>query len=457
MLDADRSFADAQPHQVSTTLGKMINQTLKKFKNQFHLAKSAAKQISNDNFSLKMKFDKDKGFSNSFEIPPEKRISRFVACVQPFADPESTLYFKKIWGLIIESNVEGLDIDKDVIDVEFEKIEKGPIAINIDIGKFNALDLYLVYSKGEFFNEKKEQKKIIQEFKKNPIISQILLYQFYDYSYVVYNACAYLYVLIRQIEKLKVSIEQVDSDEKNDFCCIYCLTKQGNFTSYEHVFPEAFGNKELILPPGNVCDRCNNEILSQLDSNLVNHDIFSFLRVLFVNYNPKTGKFPEAKFQNLKIEKTQPRKLVFNEQRRNKDSFIVEKQKNGTVNVKFNMVGRVPFDPIILSRSLYKIALGLVCLQFGNEVALSEKFNDSRDFIMGREKYFCNNLFISTNCIPDPSVGAHISLLNPGCIVIFKIFGITLIINLENAPIIEMNEMLRSAFFQCFPLSKLAD
>lgn len=427
--------------------------TLKKFKNQFHLARKAAMLISKDKFSLKIKFDKNESLSTNLDIPPEESISRFVTCVRPFADPSNHLYFKKIWRQIVESDAPGFKIDKETIDNAFRKIEKGPIAIKLDTRNFNALDLFLIYSKGEFFSDRSEEAKIIAEFKKNPILGQLLLYQFYDYSYEVFNACSYLYGLIRQLEKLLPDEVSPIRDTQNDFCCIYCLSKTNSFTSYEHVYPQAFGNTEIILTPGNVCDSCNNEILSQLDDSLVNHDIFSFLRVLFVTYNPKTGKFPKAKYQNISIEKTQPRKLEFIEQSGAKNSFVVDQKENGTVNIKVNTKGRVPFNPIVLSKSLYKIALGLICWQHGADMALDKRFNTARDFIIGKRLDFPNNLLISMTCTPTPLVEGHHNISNPGTVFIMKIFGVILIFNLEEAPLLEMNEHFQALNFKCFALA----
>lgn len=47
--------------------------------------------------------------------------------------------------------------------------------------------------------------------------------------------------------------------------CLYCLREDRAFTSVEHVIPEGMGNKEIVLPVGVVCDKCNNGELSKLD------------------------------------------------------------------------------------------------------------------------------------------------------------------------------------------------
>jgi hypothetical protein len=427
--------------------------TLKKFKNQYHLARKAAEHISKDKFSLKMKFDKKEGIRTTLDIPPEGHLARFVACIRPFADPSSPLHFRKIGQLVKESDAPGLKVNKKTIDHFFEKVERGPINIKTDIGVFNALEIFLVYSKGEFFSDQSEEAKIIAQFKKDPLLNQLILYQFYNYSYEVYKACSYLYGLIRQLERLFPDEAIKDQEKQEAFCCIYCLDRNGSFTSHEHVYPESFGNTEIILAPGYVCDLCNNEILSPLDDYLVNHDIFSFLKVFFMDYNPKTGKFPKAKYQNITIEKTRPRDLQIVKQSGKENSLRVEKKENGTFKIKIKTIGRIPFDPVKLARSLYKIALGIICWQHGLDMALNERFNTAREFIIGKRTDFPNNLLIATSCTPAPLVEGHFGISKVGTLFMMNLFAVVLVFNLEKNPHIMMNEYFEAFNFQCFSLT----
>ena len=40
--------------------------------------------------------------------------------------------------------------------------------------------------------------------------------------------------------------------------CIFCKSDSTGSKTIEHVIPESLGNKDHILPPGTVCDACNN-------------------------------------------------------------------------------------------------------------------------------------------------------------------------------------------------------
>jgi hypothetical protein len=51
---------------------------------------------------------------------------------------------------------------------------------------------------------------------------------------------------------------------------LFCLGRDGPFTTCEHIFPEALGNTEerFILPARVVCDPCNNGPLASVDAAL---------------------------------------------------------------------------------------------------------------------------------------------------------------------------------------------
>jgi len=40
--------------------------------------------------------------------------------------------------------------------------------------------------------------------------------------------------------------------------CLFCKCDSSSSRSVEHVIPESLGNHSLTLPPGVVCDNCNN-------------------------------------------------------------------------------------------------------------------------------------------------------------------------------------------------------
>jgi len=428
-----------------------IWQTIEKFKKQYHLAKRTASLISGDKFNLNLNFEQSTGLKSTISLPAEEKLSRFMVCIRPFANPEDDLYFKNIIEFIITNSI---TVNENIIEklkALSSRIERGPINFQLETESYTALDLFLIFSKAEYFDEDKDALKTIENIRKIPIIGQLANFQFHNYAYDVYRMCAELYRIIRDFENENAQEEIVK--ENTNHSCIYCKsTVQTDFNYPEHVFPESLGNTELVLEKGVVCDICNNGILSQLDTHLVEHDAISMLKVLYVPINTKTGKYPKATFQNWKITKRHPRKLILEAQSGSKNSFIDHSTEN-QAKFTINTVGRNKFDPKMLARSLYKISLGVLCLKYGRESVLDQKYDLARDFILGKSKCFPNSLLLTENITPNQHVSCSIYYINNGgTISSFNIFGLKFLLNLEPIPKVEMNEQLMELGAKCFKL-----
>ena len=149
---------------------------------------------------------------------------------------------------------------------------------------------------------------------------------------------------------------------------------------------------------------------------------------------------------NVNIERTGPR-----------DIRIVPKDKTGNIKDKkplgdgwysFKLETRgKTFDPKLLGRALYKIALGLVALEHGNERACDGKYDAARDFIL-RGQGFPNNLLIRTKNTPRPQVRAECWDMPQGTPFAIDIYGLWFLLNVEPVPIMELNEDLIRLHFQ---------
>lgn len=84
--------------------------------------------------------------------------------------------------------------------------------------------------------------------------------------------------------------------------CIFCKNDSGNSTSCEHIIPESLGNTTQILPPGVVCDKCNNYFSRKVEKPFLEtqgiRDLRSFrfitsetLRKAYPNYFLDTHEF----------------------------------------------------------------------------------------------------------------------------------------------------------------------
>lgn len=75
---------------------------------------------------------------------------------------------------------------------------------------------------------------------------------------------------------------------------MFCKTDSSFSESVEHIVPESLGNKEHILPPGVVCDKCNNYFSRAIEKRLLEQPYFSSLRFRNV-IRSKKGKYPTEK------------------------------------------------------------------------------------------------------------------------------------------------------------------
>jgi hypothetical protein len=152
------------------------------------------------------------------------------------------------------------------------------------------------------------------------------------------------------------------------------------------------------------------------------------------------------------IEKRNPRGILITQHSASQKGFVVRKDKD---QVKINMttLGRKNFDPQMLGRSLYKVALGIICWTNGAQMALDKRYDTAREFILGKRP-FPNSLLISKHCVPSPKIEGTHFILNSGTPFEMKIFGIVFFFNLESEPVIQTNPELENMSMQCFSLSE---
>jgi len=60
--------------------------------------------------------------------------------------------------------------------------------------------------------------------------------------------------------------------------CIFCKKDSSKSKSCEHIIPESLGNVEHTLPPGIVCDKCNNYFSLKIEKKMLEQPYFTSLR-----------------------------------------------------------------------------------------------------------------------------------------------------------------------------------
>lgn len=76
--------------------------------------------------------------------------------------------------------------------------------------------------------------------------------------------------------------------------CIFCKSDSRESRSIEHVIPESLGNTEHTLPPGVVCDKCNNYFACKVEGPLLADPYFRYLcfRTAIIS---KKGRAPRVR------------------------------------------------------------------------------------------------------------------------------------------------------------------
>lgn len=184
--------------------------------------------------------------------------------------------------------------------------------------------------------------------------------------------------------------------------CIFCKTTAGPFLSKEHIVPESLGNTKFTLPPGIVCDRCNNGPLALLDDHLIRQEYINFARTWFKVPN-KTGTVPQTRVRNMNISHTDTG--VHIELPNHSPKHLIESppDENGMIHFKLKMRGRKQTvkESRKLARALYKIALEFIAYDFGADEALKEKYDEVRHIVIDKTNDFAGYI-LTTGNKPEP-------------------------------------------------------
>jgi len=74
--------------------------------------------------------------------------------------------------------------------------------------------------------------------------------------------------------------------------CIFCKKDSSDSKSVEHIVPESLGNKDIILKPGIVCDKCNNSLARNVEKPFLDHPCVRLLRSE-KSLKSKKGNYPQ--------------------------------------------------------------------------------------------------------------------------------------------------------------------
>jgi len=402
---------------------------IEKFKHHYHKVRKVIPEFGDNSISsLKIRYQ-DQNLHTEMNTPAHDQTVRLVALMRRFLNSNNDLHYRKIWTYLLDSFSDLIPNEVvEEINKRIERMRIGQMQFKVNDKILTSEGIYNLISEGGYFDDSRAFHQKLDQLANIPIVKGIFWHQFFAYTLDGFYLVSMLFDAVKLIEKS----QEYKLFKRNSLnYCIYCLKRSASFNSEEHIIPESLGNEELILPRGYVCDRCNNGVLSRLDNFLLDFEPISFLRVIYSPYT-KAGKLPTASYQNISIKKTHPRNIVLTA--KDKSGWIknLKEMDDGQVSFSIKIRGR-KFNPKVIGRTLYKIALGMVAYDQGAEVARDPKFDMARAFILKGEN-FPNNLLILRKGEPKPEITVEHQDIPDGTPFLIDIFGVLFLLNLQPRP-----------------------
>ncbi len=170
--------------------------------------------------------------------------------------------------------------------------------------------------------------------------------------------------------------------------CIFCKKDSTKSKSKEHIIPESLGSKNIVLPRGFVCDKCNNYFALKIEKPLLSYPSFRNLRGWY-QVPSKKGKLPTIKGSiaskniDVKFKLDKNKNLDFQPENES-EREVFEEQMNFFSNnenanpIIFELDNEPPKKE--MSRILAKMALEFLCYRLRNEKEMIDFIIDSNHF-----------------------------------------------------------------------------
>jgi hypothetical protein len=172
--------------------------------------------------------------------------------------------------------------------------------------------------------------------------------------------------------------------------CLFCKTPSDYSKSKEHIIPESLGNTDHVLPPGIVCDVCNNYFAVKIEKELQEQDYFKSIRhrndIVSKKGNPIPDKGILVHPEGGKVDVYKGGPGIIGIDSRNKKTLkLVE---DSVVQKLYIPIVQEPEkDNVILSRFIGKVAIEALaqrlvsCDSWENEVIYKEGLDPLREYV----------------------------------------------------------------------------
>lgn len=204
--------------------------------------------------------------------------------------------------------------------------------------------------------------------------------------------------------------------------CIFCKAPSDSSVSVEHIIPASLGNKDHILPPGWVCDDCNNYLSREVEAPFLNSDygqrVRAEMRIL-----SRRGRSPalrgchvESRVQiELQYNKYNGHVLAIREE--DSDRFVASARGRGRGNLIFPASGN-PELSYEMARFVGKVGLEILAArlmgvdQANEELTSKAEIDELRHYVRrGRPGFiwpvWCRRLYPADQEFSDPGADGY--------------------------------------------------
>jgi hypothetical protein len=389
-----------------------------RFLHQINIVLDTAKRLEKKggNLGIQMKAEKNSPLQMEFRPPDFQTITELAVVIEPLVRKSSDIHYEAIIELCYaHKNSQELQALVAKATAEAERIKNGAMRLIHNGDERTPEWIYKRFMDKMVNVGDVEARKYEQNLNRDPIMRDLLLFQFHDYCMN----------MIRFLLWLKGALKDgrfLPEGARRDYLCIICCRTgdEAAFTKVEHTLPEALGNTHSVLPRGYCCDDCQ-AMMAPVEAKVVESIPFALTKVVFTKHT-KAGRFPSAKLGAVHYEKTKPNHLRMEVFAGKKALPKVKDAGNGKVS--FNLTGASKFDHIALGRVLVKAALGGMTLEKGRKYVLDGRFDAAREFIR-TGKGLHARLLMGKKSSPNPRmvVQWH-DLTNGGAGVLMLVHGI---------------------------------
>jgi hypothetical protein len=178
-----------------------------------------------------MEWSAGDGTKTSFE--ETQSLIRFAALLRPFMTAGSPLELVAFWKVLSEDTDLVGDENCQTIATLFAEAERFSGAFVLNEKAVTARDVYFAYAEGEFFDEKGDAKAILDQWSFGPFQQMV--------PFLFYSACSNYSNLVFVVLDVIIEVERCYPERAiasvSEPRCVYCLGRDGDFGSEEHVIP----------------------------------------------------------------------------------------------------------------------------------------------------------------------------------------------------------------------------